>query len=186
MPMPNALAATFPNGDAAAACALELERRGFARPWTAATHPAAPPESAADASPDDRASHNEIADSSDGALGTVGRFFTGEGNSLRRSLEDHGLDPDAAAAFDAALLAPATVLVVDVAGRREEALDVVRSHGGATTVPDFGREPLLAEVQRNEAAVAPGPDVVGDAAVAELEREEDATYERRPPNEPHP
>ncbi len=122
--MPQALAAVFSTHAAATACSLELERHGFAGTWLAATHPARP----------ERPSRNEISESSDGALGTVGRFFTGEGNSLRRSLEDHGLDPDEAAALDDALPASATVMVVDTEDRRAEALAIVLAHG-ATTLP---------------------------------------------------
>jgi hypothetical protein len=177
---PSALAAVFASADDAAACALELERHGFARPWMAATHPALPdvPEAP---TIDNRVSQNEIAESSDGALGAIGRFFTGEGNSLRRSLEDHGLDPEAAAALDSALPAPATVLVVDAANRRSEALAIVRGHRGATGTPDVERQALEAQTRREDAVVAADPDVIGDDAVAALEREEDATYERRPP-----
>jgi len=180
MRLPNALAAVFADSGDAAACALELERHGFARPWTAATHPALRdvPEAPTN---DNRISQNEIAESSDGTLGAIGRFFTGEGNSLRRSLEDHGLDPTAAAALDAALPAPATVLVVDAENRRGEALAIVRGHRGATGLPDIERQPLEAQSRRADAVVAADRDVIGEDAVAALEREEDATYERRPP-----
>jgi hypothetical protein len=178
--MPQALAAVFADRVTAGRCALELEGAGFARPWIAVTRPAEPDPQEKTAA--ETVAQNEVSETSDGALGAIGRFFTGKGRSLRRSLEDHGLDPDDAAAIDAALLAPSTVLVVDAESRRAQALEIVTAHGGATALP----YPLAQAGIDSETEATKHPEVgpigeIGAPAVAALEREEDAFYARRPP-----
>jgi hypothetical protein len=102
------VAAVFGSRESAHAALERLRAASFAEPWIATTRPA-----------EGERSQNDVAESSDGVLGTIGRFFTGEGNSLRRSLEDHGIDPIEATHIDEALApleAVVTVFIDDAHG----------------------------------------------------------------------
>ena len=198
--MPDAIAAIFPTNRDARTCADRLERAGFAAPWTARTEPASSagagtdeelaekPKadgSAAPAKPAKPVAYNDVTQSSDGVLGTIGRFFSGEGNSLRRSLEDHGIDPDDAAAIDATIATAAVVLVVDAGGRRDEAAAILRAHAGriaratppvdAALESDAGTAAFHATTDPDVVAARPEAALadVSAADVAALERDED-------------
>ncbi len=124
----NALAAAFSDREIAHACYEALDREGFPHRWMAVTKPAD-----ADAKGDgstEATSENDVVESSDGALGAIGRFFSGEGNSLRRSLEDHGIDTVEAIAIDEALHLGGAVVVVAAHDRPEIAASILRQGGG--------------------------------------------------------
>lgn len=124
----NAVAAAFSDREIAHACYEALEREGFPHRWMAVTKPADVQvwgDGTAAAT-----SENDIVESSDGALGAIGRFFSGEGNSLRRSLEDHGIDTVEAIAIDEALHLGGAVVVVAAHDRREVAASILRQGGG--------------------------------------------------------
>ncbi|MBD5635166.1 MAG: hypothetical protein IAI49_11875, partial [Candidatus Eremiobacteraeota bacterium] len=114
-----AIAAVFDDPDRAVATFELLKTQGFADPWLARTKPA-----------EGDASQNDIAESSDGVLGAIGRFFTGEGNSLRRSLEDHGIDPEQAADIDETLPHGGAVVTVFADDRAAIAAATLREGGG--------------------------------------------------------
>ena len=124
----NAVAAAFSDREIAHACYEALDREGFPHRWMAITKPAET-EAWGDGSPE-ATSENDITESSDGALGAIGRFFSGEGNSLRRSLEDHGIDTVEAIAIDEALHLGGAVVVVAAHDRRDVAASILRRGGG--------------------------------------------------------
>jgi hypothetical protein len=126
-----AIAAVFRDHANAVRAFELLKAQGFAHPWLAITKPADDNRvaaAAATASPG--ASLNDVAESSDGALGAIGRFFSGEGNSLRRSLEDHGLDPADAADIDDRLPPSGAVITVYGEGRSDLAAQILRDNDG--------------------------------------------------------
>jgi hypothetical protein len=57
-------------------------------------------------------------------------FFSGGGNSLRRSLEDHGIDADEAIEIDEALHLGGAVVVVAGHERSDIAASILREGGG--------------------------------------------------------
>ena len=124
----NAVAAAFSDREIAHACYEALEREGFPHRWMAVTKPA-DTEAWGDGSAEST-SENDIVASSAGALGAIGRVFSGEGNSLRRSLEDHGIATDEAIAIDEALHLGGAVVVVAADERRELAASILRDGGG--------------------------------------------------------
>lgn len=133
-----ATAAIFPDRESAHASLQALEQAGFGRPWMAVTRPVAseledePGVRSADAASattglaNDHGSEHDVAESSDGVFGAIGRFFSGEGNSLRRSLEDHGIDPDDAEQIDGMIAASGAVVVVN----DERAAAILARSGG--------------------------------------------------------
>jgi hypothetical protein len=108
-----------------------LKAQGFAHPWLALTKPSDAERVVAPATtPPSGPSQNDVAESSDGALGAIGRFFSGEGNSLRRSLEDHGLDPADAADIDDRLPPSGAIVTVYGEGRGDLAAQILRDNDG--------------------------------------------------------
>jgi hypothetical protein len=144
-----ALVAVFTDRESALSVLDVLKSHGFTAPWLATTRPA-PVEAPGDPRPapapvSSGTSENEVADSSDGIMGTIGRFFSGEGNSLRRSLEDHGVDPVDAAEIDATLPPAAAVVTVFGGARPELAAKVLRDGGGRLSETlAFETDPLAA------------------------------------------
>ena len=148
-----ATAVIFPDRDGAHASLQALEEAGFRRPWMAVTRPVAAADdryrdvaAPSDAPPSDlrtdHGSEHDVAESSDGVFGAIGRFFSGEGNSLRRSLEDHGIDPDEAAQIDGIMASHGAVVVVD----DDRAAAILVQHGGqpagaAAGSAQFGNAP---------------------------------------------
>jgi len=126
-----AIAAVFQENGNAQAAYERLHDEGFKDLWMALTKPvAAPSKAEPDASALEEPPHNDVAESSDGALGVIGRFFTGEGNALRRSLEDHGVEPLTAVAIDETLPPHGAVLVLFADSRKELALRIIAGSGG--------------------------------------------------------
>ncbi len=124
----NAVAAAFTDRETAHACYETLEREGFPHCWMAVTKPAEE-QAWGDGTPA-ATSENDIVESSDGVLGEIGRFFSGDGNSLRRSLEDHGIDTLEAIAIDESLHLGGAVVVVASHERRDLAASILRQGGG--------------------------------------------------------
>jgi hypothetical protein len=114
-----AIAAVFDDREGALWALALLREQSFPEPWMATTRPAT-----------GEASQNDVDESSDGVLGAIGRFFTGEGNSLRRSLEDHGIDPERARVIDETLAPLEAVVTVFVDDRRTVAADILARAGG--------------------------------------------------------
>jgi uncharacterized protein (TIGR02271 family) len=183
----NAVAAAFSDREIAHACYEALEREGFPHRWMAVTKPA-DNEAWGDGSAE-TTSENDIVESSDGALGAIGRFFSGEGNSLRRSLEDHGIDTDEAMEIDEALHLGGAVVVVAGHERSEIAASILRAGGGrfygararSSAVYDVATDslvtPATVPVPPAAAVAAPGANV---AAVQTLElREERLEIDKR-------
>ncbi len=104
-----AVAAVFQDEAAARRAMLELEDMGYHNPWLAVVEPSA--HGAAGAPPGPR--DNAVADASDGVLGAIGRFVSGD-RSLHRSLVDHGVSQSIAARIDAAVVRGNAVVVVVV------------------------------------------------------------------------
>ena len=128
-----ATAILFPDRESAQASLQALEDAGYGRPWMAVTRPAegayADDTSGTSANAGGAADHgseHDVAESSDGVFGAIGRFFSGEGNSLRRSLEDHGIDPDQAAEIDSMIGSHGAVIVVS----DERAATLAQQSGG--------------------------------------------------------
>jgi len=122
-----AIAAVFDDREAALSALALLREQSFPEPWMATTQPAS-----------GESSQNDVAESSDGVLGTIGRFFTGEGNSLRRSLEDHGIDPERARVIDETLAPLETVVTVFIDERTELAREILARAGGRTVPNGVG------------------------------------------------
>lgn len=123
----SAIAAVFADHRRAEASVEDLKRGGFAAPWLAVAKPATVGET------------HEVASSSDGVLGAVGRFFSAQ-PSLRRGLIDHGIGPSAAAEIDAVIAAGGAVVVVAGGERIEVAAAILSAsggdvHGAASPVP---------------------------------------------------
>jgi len=127
------IAAVFSDRDQAAPVFELLKADGFLNIWMGVTKPAAERSDESDRtsdSPLDAPPHNEVAESNDGILGAIGRFFTGEGNSLRRSLEDHGVDPLDAVDIDDRLTSMGAVITVIPDGRAGRAREIIERGGG--------------------------------------------------------
>lgn len=124
----DAVAAAFTDREVAHTCYEALEREGFPHRWMAVTKPAQD-EAWGDGSAE-TTSENDVVEASDGALGPIGRFFSGEGNSLRRSLEDHGIATEEAIAIDESLGLGGAVIVVAAEDRVELAASILRQSGG--------------------------------------------------------
>jgi hypothetical protein len=124
------LLALFATGEAATTALARLRADGFVDTWAATTKPAparssdVPPATPLDAPP-----NNEVAESSDGVLGTIGRFLSGRGDSLRRSLEDHGIDPLVAIDIDTHLPTNGAIVIVFPDDREDLAAATLRAHG---------------------------------------------------------
>jgi hypothetical protein len=131
-----AIAAIFDDREAALSALTILREQSFPEPWMATTQPAT-----------SETSQNEVEESSDGVLGAIGRFFTGEGNSLRRSLEDHGIDPERARVIDETLAPLETVVTVFIDERIDSARELLARAGGRF-VPN--------EAGSNAGAIVPG------------------------------
>lgn len=125
-----AVAAVFEDRTRAKECLDELRRSGFPTPWLATTEAVA-----SDAhhrigetanSPD-----HDVDAASDGFLGSIGRFFSGE-RSLQRSLVDHGLGETSAREVDAQIPAGGAVVVVASDGRADAAAAIFAAFGGTT------------------------------------------------------
>jgi hypothetical protein len=138
------IAAVFSDRDQAASVFDLLKADGFLNVWMAVTKPAAERSREPEAKPDsplDTPPHNDVAESSDGVLGTIGRFFTGEGNSLRRSLEDHGVDPLDAIEIDERLTPLGAVITVIPDGRGGRAAETLERGGGRIGGPRTSASP---------------------------------------------
>jgi hypothetical protein len=131
---PFAIAATFPNRSQALTAYDQLRAQGFEHAWLATTTPVDAGGIAASPTIENQ-SQNHVVDSSEGMLGSIGRFFSGEGNSLRRSLEDHGVDPLDASDIDDGL-APLGAVVTTFGDRRPElAAEILRATATRVYVP---------------------------------------------------
>jgi hypothetical protein len=124
----NAVAAAFSDRELARVTYDLLAREGFPHRWMAVTKPS--DESAWGDGSISATSENDIVEASDGALGAIGRFFSGEGDSLRRSLEDHGIMTDDAIAIDEELGVDGAVIVVAAHDRPELAASLLTRGGG--------------------------------------------------------
>ncbi|MBD5604830.1 MAG: hypothetical protein IAI48_07040 [Candidatus Eremiobacteraeota bacterium] len=155
------VAAVFGNRESAHAALEALRAASFAEPWMATTRPA-----------EGERSQNDVAESSDGVLGTIGRFFTGEGNSLRRSLEDHGIDPDEATHIDEALapLEAVVTVFVDDADGVSGAERILEGAGGRLASRTIARASVAATDGAHSLVVADTsfhPPMVGEEVFVE-------------------
>ncbi len=137
-----AIAAVFDDREAALSALALLREQSFPEPWMATTQPAS-----------GETSQNDVAESSDGVLGTIGRFFTGEGNSLRRSLEDHGIDPERARVIDETLAPLEAVVTVFVDDRRTAAAEILARAGGRSVPNEVRDAPGEQSASRTDRAV---------------------------------
>jgi len=151
-----AIAAVFDDREAALAALALLREQSFPEPWMATTQPAS-----------GEASQNDVAESSDGVLGTIGRFFSGEGNSLRRSLEDHGIDPERARVIDETLAPLETVVTVFVDERTEFARDILARAGGRSVPEGVGSSSGAIVHDTTERSLVPVDTAFKPPAVAE-------------------
>ena len=110
-----AIAATFVDAQKAKDVFNLLLESGFEQPWMAVI----------EATPDDA----KVADSSDGVMGAIGRFFGGT-SSLRKSLVDHGISDDEAEGIDASIEHGGAVVVVGYGQRIEVAISLLEREGG--------------------------------------------------------
>lgn len=125
----SAIAAIFPDHASAEACLHELQQNGFGSPWLAITKASAGDAMAERYGTNAGSVEHDVAASSDGMLGTIGRFFSGE-VTLRRSLMDHGIAETTAHAIDAAVPQDGAVIVVAVDKRADAATSIFAAHGG--------------------------------------------------------
>jgi hypothetical protein len=139
-----AIAAVFEDREGALGALALLREESFPEPWMATTRPAA-----------GEASQNDVDESSDGVLGAIGRFFTGEGNSLRRSLEDHGIDPERARVIDETLAPLEAVVTVFVDDRRSVAAEILARAGGRSVPSEMQAAPNVAPIDRTERSLVP-------------------------------
>lgn len=126
---PAHVAALFAHTDAARRCFEALLDQGFEKPWMATAKAADGPD-IADAFATTAPSRHALDETSDGPLGGVARFFSGEGNSIRRALEDRGLTADAARRIDESLGGSGAVVVVNPDTRLALAVQIAERTGG--------------------------------------------------------
>ncbi|GAC1559164.1 MAG: hypothetical protein NVS3B17_09690 [Vulcanimicrobiaceae bacterium] len=110
-----AVTAVFAIRSAGQTAARELKIAGYA-PWLATKGTASSGDS-------------PVATSSDGALGAIGRAFSGD-RSLHRSLADHGVAEATARTVDAVLTPEGAVVVVTVASNVEHVVALLERYGG--------------------------------------------------------
>jgi hypothetical protein len=177
------VAAVFADREQAASTFELLKVDGFLNVWMAVTKPAAARSGdAKHESPLDAPPHNDVVDSSDGVLGTIGRFFTGEGNSLRRSLEDHGVDPLDAIDIDERLTPMGAVIAVISDDRAERATEILERAGGRIGGPRSNASPAnLAIREPYHPAVLVEPVGVRQETFYERRASEPATSLHTPP-----
>ena len=116
----NAVAGAFENREFAHSCDDALNREGFSHRWLALTKREDSDEPEAAARPDARIA----------APDDDGRFVSGAGSSLRRSLEDHGIETHEAIAIDESLNVGGAVIVVAAHDRSAIAASIIRRSGG--------------------------------------------------------
>ena len=169
-----AIAAVFDDRESALDAFAVLKSDGFEDAWMGVTKPAEiPDDDAKPESPLEEPVRNDITESSDGILGTIGRFFSGEGNSLRRSLEDHGVDPLDAVDIDTHLAPMGAVITVFGGERAELATSILRGGGGRIGLDRAASRPAdLAVRDTSHAPVIVRP--------APLVAHEEVFFERRP------
>ena len=126
---PAHVAALFNDAQAARRCFEALLDQGFEKPWMASGKPAEA-EDIADAFGTTAPSKHDLAETSDGPLAGFARLFTGEGNSLRRALEDRGLTAGAARRIDEGLGSRGAVVVVHPDTRLALAIQIAERTGG--------------------------------------------------------
>jgi len=181
------IAAVFADREQAASAFELLKADGFTNVWMAVTKPAAERSGRDDPKPDsplDAPPHNDVVDSSDGVLGAIGRFFTGEGNSLRRSLEDHGVDPLDAIDIDERLTPLGAVIAVISDDRAERATEILERGGGRIGGPRTNASPAnLAVREPYHPAVLVEPVGVRQETFYERRDSEPATALRTAPND---
>ncbi len=114
------VAATFADKPSADSCFDELKKNGFGSAWMAVTKAAAGDETAATFGSNQFYAQHAVAESSDGVVGVIGRYFSGQ-RSLRASLAERGLSDADAAEIDEAVPADGAVIVVEAAARADEA-----------------------------------------------------------------
>jgi hypothetical protein len=153
-----AIAAVFDDREGALWALALLREESFPEPWMATTRPAT-----------GDASQNDVDQSSDGVLGAIGRFFTGEGNSLRRSLEDHGIDPERARVIDETLAPLEVVVTVFVDDRRTLAADILARAGGRSVPNEVSATPSAPRLDRAVRSLVPVDTTVRPPAIDEAE-----------------
>ena len=130
------IAATFTDKASAEACLADLKANGFTSLWMAVT-----PSTAAGRS------EHAIAETSDGALESLGRFLSGK-HSLRRALVERGLGDDEAERIDASLALSGAVILIEPGDRLEQATEIVRRGASRMFAPSGeigGRYPSTTE-----------------------------------------
>jgi len=125
-----AIAAIFQDRNAAENAVRSLREQGFSSPWMAVTKPANGDETLAEFGSNQSYAQHDVAESNDGVLGSIGRFFSGE-TSLRRSLIDHGIPEVDANAIDDAMPLGGAVVVVSAGSRLDEATAVLTRDGAS-------------------------------------------------------
>ncbi len=115
------LGATFPDRTSAEKCSEDLKASGFDSPWLAVV------------APEIGTLEHAVAETNDGPLGALSRYFSGR-HSLRRLLIEHGLGESEAARLDEAATPSGAVIVVDAGERASVAQEIFRR--GASRVVD--------------------------------------------------
>ncbi|MBC5801354.1 MAG: hypothetical protein GIX03_07050 [Candidatus Eremiobacteraeota bacterium] len=118
------IAATFADKASADTTLDELKGNGFGSAWMAVTKAVPQDETAATFGSNQFFAPHAVAQSSDGVLGALGRYFSGA-RSLRASLVEHGLSDDEATEIDESVPAEGAVIVVDGAQRDAEAASIL-------------------------------------------------------------
>lgn len=116
------VSATYSDTSSAETSLHDLKAAGFRKTWMAVTQARG------------EAPH-AVAESSDGVVGALGRYFSGE-RSLRHSLVEHGVSESDAREIDASLAAHGAVVVAQGGERVDEAASILAR--GASRV--FGAE----------------------------------------------
>ena len=111
----DAVAGTFADREVARTCYDDLAREGFSHRWMALTQ---------------HAESEVAAPPGEAPLETGGRFVSDDGNSLRDSLEDHGIESHQAIEIDEELVVGGAVIVVAAHERAELAASIMRRGGG--------------------------------------------------------
>lgn len=145
-----AVAAIFGNEAAAREAMTQLEERGFRNPWLAIVETSHDTD-VAQAETSDR---HAVADASDGVLGSIGRFVSGDG-SLRRSLVDHGVIENVALEIDRTVEHGNAVVVISSANVASPS-DILQRLGGdvfgagETEAPDVSRDQISVPGQADD------------------------------------
>lgn len=128
------IGATFADRDSAADALHELHGAGFRNVWLGVTRGDTTTTGGATV---------ESEETSGGIMGSIGRFFSGEGaetRALHQALIDHGMGQEQARRLEATV--PDNCAIVTVQGENDpdEAIDILKRNGGSIDTSSIGSE----------------------------------------------